>query len=117
MEGCDIVLGTQWMRELDLVRFNFKKLQDRFSYNGKEYKWQGLLPSDFQILNDKNSTKEFISTHLHFMLFSALVQTPTLSQIQPNIQHLFDKFPTITSTHNSLPPAREYDHQISLLDI
>lgn len=68
MEGCDVVLRIQWMREFREVCFNFQKLQVMFKYNGKEFMWQGLTNFEIQYINDKNISKELNSSSLKFML-------------------------------------------------
>lgn len=116
MEGCQVVLGAQWMKELNEICFNFKKLQVRFFYKDKEYKWQGLIQPDVHPVDDKIATKEFNFALLKFMLLAtSSASVSSMPSIHQDIQALLNKFPAVISSAITLPLARYCDHKISLL--
>lgn len=44
LASCDMATGIQWLRELGLILWNFKKLTMKFSYGGEIVELQGLEP-------------------------------------------------------------------------
>jgi len=53
LEGCQVVLGAQWLSSSDDMIFNFKKLQLQFQYQGSSILWQGIQPPDNKVLTSK----------------------------------------------------------------
>lgn len=68
MKGCQLVLGVQWLKELDDVTFNFKKLQVKFSYNHLNYVWQGISVEEPKMLDEKIIDEEVKKGQLSFLL-------------------------------------------------
>ncbi|KAK2987947.1 hypothetical protein RJ640_003425 [Escallonia rubra] len=53
LEGCDAVLGAQWLSTLGPITWDFSKLEMSFKVNGKEVMLQGLIPGDDRVVNAK----------------------------------------------------------------
>lgn len=68
LEGCQIVLGVKWMKELGDVSFNFAKLQVKFHFQGHVY-LAGIKDND-KMVNDKDITKERAQSQLSLLLYS-----------------------------------------------
>ncbi|KAA8548911.1 hypothetical protein F0562_000595 [Nyssa sinensis] len=70
LEGYDIVLGTQWLRTLGPIIWDFSRLQMRFQVNGKDVTLQGLsAPKDKVVEDSKLNWKHLLlSTYEKEML-------------------------------------------------
>ena len=47
--GCDVVLGTQWLRTLGEIQWNIKLLTMCFCYEDQKVLLQGLTPSILKV--------------------------------------------------------------------
>ncbi len=54
LEGCSIVLGTQWLSTLGVISWDFKNLVMRFKHEGKQMWLQGLKESPNMIQGSKD---------------------------------------------------------------
>ncbi|KAK2971290.1 hypothetical protein RJ640_001316 [Escallonia rubra] len=59
LEGCDAVLGAQWLSTLGRITWDFSKLQMSFKVNGKEMVLNGLKSSDDRMVDAKEFSKDF----------------------------------------------------------
>jgi hypothetical protein len=50
MEGCDIVLGYDWLRTLGPILMDFKELTMKFNQEGQQYKFQGITVGSLEII-------------------------------------------------------------------
>lgn len=108
MGGCQVVLGVQWLRELDDIIFNFKKLQIKFTLHNKVVLWQGIQVKEPQFVSAHAISKDLTSHCFSFMLrmthsvttVSPLKllhkQSPSSSfTVPPDLQAVLDKFPSV----------------------
>lgn len=56
LEGCDVVLGTQWLCTLSLIGWDLKKMVMGFMYQDKQLWLQGIKPTSSLI----QTTNEFL---------------------------------------------------------
>ncbi|CAL5328511.1 unnamed protein product [Camellia sinensis] len=59
LEGCDVVLGAQWLSTLGPIIWDFSKLQMKFCHEGKEVVFTGLAAPENKVVGEKEITKEF----------------------------------------------------------
>ena len=70
---CDVVLGTQWLRTLGPILWDFAELWMQFSINGKKHTLWGLQLGSLRIISMhrmKNLLKKSshgVITQLHFI--------------------------------------------------
>ncbi|XP_020254010.1 uncharacterized protein LOC109831084 [Asparagus officinalis] len=57
--GSQIVLGADWMKTLEDITLNFKKLQVTFFSDGAKRTLQGVLPEELQLVDSKAISKTF----------------------------------------------------------
>ena len=48
--GCDVIWGTQWLRTLGPILWDFAELWMQFSVNGNKHTFNGLQPSSLSII-------------------------------------------------------------------
>ncbi|KAI9182262.1 hypothetical protein LWI28_023696 [Acer negundo] len=119
LEGYDIVLGTQWLRTLGPIWWDFAKLQMKFKVAEADVILQGeSCPAD-QIVGELKFIKEARKGYkgMLFQLFS--LDSPRLSQEEQyqssHLQQLLEKFRDVFDEPNSLPPSRTHDHKVPLI--
>ena len=57
LEGCDIILGAQWLRTLEPIIWDFSKLFMQFKIDGNEVKLKGLAPLVDKIVDEQEIQK------------------------------------------------------------
>lgn len=60
LEGCDIVLGAQWLRTLGPILWDFSQLSMKFSLNGSDYILKGETIDKPSILNPSKLRKALL---------------------------------------------------------
>ena len=81
---CDVILGTQWLRTLGTILWDFFELWMQFSFNGKKHTWKGLQPGSLSIICShhmgnilhKNSHDDIAQLHFIQMQPSVVSTTP-----------------------------------------
>lgn len=121
VRGCDIVLGTQWLRTLGRVMFDFTQLIMQFTQQGVIHTIIGN-GSPLVRLIDTPSMSRVIQTEGQVLLLSLEPQgcgEPDdkfyLRPQQKAIQQLLFQFRDVFGIPSSLPPPRSHDHHIPLL--
>lgn len=56
---CDVVLGTQWLRTLGPIFWDFERLFMRFSWRGREVELRGVRPPLNRVEEEKSLGREF----------------------------------------------------------
>lgn len=110
LEGCDAVLGTQWLSTLGL------KLHMRINVDGKEVILQGLSTPENVVVNDvKIQHAASKKREGLFLQLYSLTAAPTNSLHRPNAQvhGILVKYHRVLAQTQGLPPKREQDHKIS----
>jgi len=60
--SCDMVLGVQWLSQLGTVRWNFKKLQLEYTYQGQDHVLRGIRSKKPQLIGSDKLQKILQST-------------------------------------------------------
>lgn len=120
IKGSDVVLGVQWLIELDTIKTNYKDLWMRFNYGGKEIEIQGENLLGPNPLKSKSLNKMLVSYSIsgfyHMQVMTDLGSSERSSTPEP-INLLIQRFQRIFEEPKSLPPAREVDHRIPIESI
>ncbi|GJZ95232.1 gypsy/ty3 retroelement polyprotein [Tanacetum coccineum] len=72
-EGCEMVLGIQWLATLGDIKCNFKELRMEVKYEGKKVQLRGTHKSNLVWLSDKKSKKnarQVVQGEFHSMALS-----------------------------------------------
>lgn len=116
MEDCEAVLGSQWLRVLGPILWDFAKLHMKFTWNGNEVELWGLLVPRNQFVDSKEIWQGVQNHQLGFILFSINLGTTKLghSSINRDLLQLLDHFAEIFEEPQGLPIQRIQDHHIPL---
>ncbi|GJV02666.1 putative mitochondrial protein [Tanacetum coccineum] len=90
LEGCEMVLGIQWLSTLGIIEWNFKEPVMKFVYEGKKMCLMGTRKSELQWMSGKKLHKKSL---------------PSMSC-----------FEDVFAIPYALPPQRSFDHKIPLKD-
>ena len=117
LEGCQIVLGAQWMKKLGEITLNLDKLMVRFTYGNKTYTWQGIQQQDVKLVDQKILGKEHAHGQITIMVYSIDTKQKKetqnfLQKLPEEIQILLQQNPEVTSPIIPLPTQRQHDHKI-----
>ena len=115
--GCDVILGTQWLRTLWPILWDFVELWMQFSVNGKKHTFKGLQTGSLNIISSyhmenllKNNSHGVIA-HLH----SIQIQPSVVSITSLVVQHILDQYACVNVEPMYFPTSRLGDHHIPLL--
>ena len=81
--GCDVILGTQWLRTLGTILWDFSELWMQFSINGNKHKFNGFQPGSLSIIHSHRMEKLLktnshgVIAQLHFIQMQASVVSTT----------------------------------------
>jgi len=123
LAGCDVVLGIQWLQLLGPILWDFATLTMEFNYGGLKCWLKGLQMGDewclenadtFKVSQQKNkgvvlqlmTSSDEISENLQLVAAESSTSLDTLLQ----------QFSDVFREPTELPPARQHDHQIPLLE-
>ncbi|KAL4190521.1 hypothetical protein AMTRI_Chr07g25150 [Amborella trichopoda] len=120
LEGCDTVLGAQWLSMLGPITWDFSKLQMAFILRGKEVILQGLKPADNRVVEtneiskDMKKRKERILLQINSLSMKGM-QGNSAPEFSPQFSnHQLDKmlhsFKDVFKEPQGLPPKRTHDH-------
>jgi hypothetical protein len=63
MEGCDIVLGVDWLWTLGPIIMDFKDLTMQFNQEGHQYKFKGITTGSPEIISSHRMEKMLKKGH------------------------------------------------------
>jgi hypothetical protein len=110
--GGGVVLGTQWLRTLGVISWDFDKLVMGFTHQSKQVWLQCIKTGNSRI----QDSKEFARKPVKQGLLLQVIQQPTkaldLQQIPAKIQQLLEQFASVFIEPKGLPPMRGHEHQI-----
>lgn len=125
--GCDMVLGVQWLSTLGPVKWDFKKLQMDFVYQGAAIRLQGVPCHKLKVVEKSPSPKLLQNAaQLCFIQVKELPSSPAeVSSLTskeasensqwPELEKLKEKFAVVFEEPTTLPPQRGvHDHKIPL---
>ncbi|KAI5316982.1 hypothetical protein L3X38_036689 [Prunus dulcis] len=123
LEGCDAVLGAQWLSTLGPTVWDFSQLQMKFNVGGKTVVLKGVTPQD-KIVNEHEICKELKKKKegVILQIYSLVLQDHDgtsfpkldLMSINSDLKHLLLFFDDIFVEPRGLPPPRSHDHVIPL---
>ncbi|KAI4318180.1 hypothetical protein L6164_025983 [Bauhinia variegata] len=118
--GADVVLGIPWLKSLGPVLTNYDQLVLKFVKEGQIVELVGdtePISAEASLHQLKRIIQtEGVDTFYHFQLLSPPT-LPTESQnLEPSIEALLQRYPSLFDTPTNLPPVRQTDHAIPLID-
>jgi hypothetical protein len=116
MGGCDIVLGADWLRNLDPILMDFKELTMQFDQEGLQYKFQGINVGSLEIIISHRMEKMLKKVHSGVISQLHAIQAIETPFVPQDLQSILSKHQAIFSTPQGLPPSRGvHDHSIPLV--
>jgi hypothetical protein len=131
MDVCEIVLGTQWLRMLGPIWWDFSKLLMRFSWGGREVELRGIKPPLHRVVANRSMGRELqkrrcgwicqilpanqedpIEGTLHAITLGTQQGGPSPTEAQ--LVSLLKAFTELFHEPQGLPPNRPHDHHIQL---
>ncbi|XP_042487967.1 uncharacterized protein LOC122068169 [Macadamia integrifolia] len=126
LQGCDAVLGAQWLSSLGPIIWDFSKLQMTFHVNGKKAFLNGLqTPMDrvmdgLEMSKEIKKKKEGMLLQIYSLSMQQPLSVPLLANFSNasniNLEPLLQKYDDLFHEPMKLPPMRFQDHQIPLKD-
>lgn len=119
-EGYDVVLGTQWLRTLGLIFWDFAKLQMRFEVAGKDVVLRGEYVRDEKLLGELKLShtsriyKKWALVHFFSIGIPSLNLATTHDQV-PELKNMLARFKDDFEEPHGLPPSQNEDHRIPLM--
>eukprot|EP00253_Pinus_taeda_P019139 PITA_19139 len=118
MGGCNIVLGSEWLRTLGPITMNFQELYMSFKQNNQTHTLHRLQVGAPSIISSHWMEKLLKKGH-----HGVIVQFNAIHAFKPNYLHIHPEMQQILNNHlpvfdkpHELPPSRgEHDHSITLV--
>ncbi|XP_041011286.1 uncharacterized protein LOC121255061 [Juglans microcarpa x Juglans regia] len=115
MQGCDMVMGVQWLLSLSPILWNFTELQMQFSYGTKTAVLKGLTSTNAELVDNRElATISKVGSKGFWLQFLAVEPIQKQSTIPPQIEELLQTYQVVFEEPKGLPPHRSRDHQIIL---
>jgi hypothetical protein len=116
MEGCEAVLGAQWLRMLGQIMWDFANLYMKFTWKGKDMELWGMSVPRNRFVDSKGILQGVKNQQLGFILFSINLGMTQggLSSNNPDLLQLLEHFAELFEESQRLPPRRNHDHCIPL---
>lgn len=128
IQGADAVLGVQWLQTLGPFISDFAIPSMQFRHQGRLITLQGTsnslpTPATFHQITRMLHTDSIDMCHSVSMVLnpptpqpnnSTDAETDILKSVPPDLMTILDKYSTIFSIPQTLPPSRAHDHQIHL---
>ena len=126
LENYDLVLGVRWLAELGDIIWNFKKLQMRFTKDGKKHVLQGDQMAHNTVLTvSEEKMNKVLSKDAHVAMvhcFNLQISCSNQEEVTKEkvyniplaLQKVLLSFGDIFAELASLPPYKDQDHKIIL---
>ena len=118
IQGVELVLGVQWLQELGPITIDYSELTMKFSHMGNAICLHGdQSPTSSQISH--HQLKRLLEVDAVATCFQLLAQkdtSPTNFTNNSLIDSVLGKFSQIFEPPSSLPPFREIQHRIHLVN-
>ena len=91
---CDVILGTQWLRTLGPILWDFVELWMHFLVNGKKHTFNGLQPGSLSIISS-HRMENLIKKNSHGViaqLHSIQMKPLAVSTTPLALQNFFDRY-------------------------
>jgi hypothetical protein len=105
LEGCEVVLGTQWLRILGPIRWDFEMLEMQFV-------WNMLTVVIHGIKNGTGSSRKFLSLYLDGAKNINGVLKQNGKEKEEGMEQMLGGHGMIFAKTRELPPPRSHDHRI-----
>jgi hypothetical protein len=113
----DAILGMDWLKSHSPMVTDWENHCLAFPHNGKFVKLTGVAAPVLAPVREL-PIEQLIKWYKGNEVWALAIVQPegeqTQSQIAPEIQAVIDQFPDVFATPTDLPPARDYDHTITL---
>ncbi|RZC65112.1 hypothetical protein C5167_008797 [Papaver somniferum] len=117
LEVYEVVLGTQWLRTLGPIEWDFSKIKMKFKVDGKEVALHGLSTPENKMVDSPNllrAAKKNKEVLLHLCSFTASQSPREMCQAPIELQQLLAKHKKVLTQPKTLPPRRLEDRRIPL---
>ena len=112
-----MVLGVEWMQQLDEMFVNFKEQLVRFSKEGKTWELKGVKPKTMEVVSASTMDKAIYQNAKGWVIYVCQQEGDPLLYSgelpNPQIDTLCEQLCGI-SRRQDLPPKRTHDHHINL---
>jgi hypothetical protein len=116
MDGCDIVLGADWLRTLGPILMDFKALTMKFDQEDHQYKFQGIIIGSPKVISSHRMEKMLKKGHSSVISQLHAIQATKTPLVSHDLQALLSKHQMVFSTPQGLPPSLSvHDHSIPLV--
>lgn len=133
LDGCDLVLGVQWLCTLGPILWDFLNPRMEFILNGSKNVLRGVTKNGYKVIKGSSFNKLMLQAPQIAMLQVVELpdeSSPTLQpeallshisasgdtmESNPDLLHLLEDFTVLFEDPSELPPFREgFDHRIPL---
>jgi hypothetical protein len=116
MDGCNIVLGVEWLRTLGPILMDFQNLTMQFDQGGHKYKFQGITAGSPEVISSHRMEKLLKKGHSGVIAQLHAIQAIEIPPVPQDLQALLSKHQIVFSTPQGLPPScGVHDHSIPLV--
>lgn len=116
VSGCELVLGTAWLKSLGDVLCNWEKQTMKYWKRDVVHQLQGVISNDVEMITFKQMTSLLTKEREGILIEIQQVNEVKLpTDIHPQIKELLAQFADIFDTPTTLPPPRLHDHKIPLM--
>ncbi|XP_075654799.1 uncharacterized protein LOC142624966 [Castanea sativa] len=111
---CELVLGTQWLRTLGLIQWDFLEMFMVFHHLNSTMKIVRLQPTGLTIQKGTKFFRPPVKKGLMLQIVPLAATSSSSSQCALEIEELLTKFVVVFEIPTGLPPYRGHEHQILL---
>ena len=102
---CELVLGTQWLRTLGLIQWDFLTMSMQFQHFGKSITLFGMHPTNLTLQESDHFFRKPVRKGILLQIVSLGPRTSSsLQQCDPLIEKLLTELASVFDTPSSLPP-------------
>ena len=119
LSGVELVLGVQWLTTLGPVLTDYEKLTMKFIKDGEMVQLEGQTREAPQEASSHQLRCLMVTDGIAEMFQLQLIPSPMEQpspQVIPDICDLLGKYPQLFVEPHGLPPIREINHHIPLLE-
>ncbi|KAF5468658.1 hypothetical protein F2P56_012797, partial [Juglans regia] len=115
LDGCDVVLGVDWLETLGDIVWSFSELSMKFEHLGKKVELLGLRLDGLTIEKGGKAMRASMYKGKGFFLQLLLEgDTEKPKDLREDVQQLLTMFSQVFEVPRGLPPSRPQDHRIPL---
>jgi hypothetical protein len=131
IDVCEVVIGTQWLRMLGPIWWDFARLLMRFRWKSRDVELRGIKPPIHRMVENKEMEREVKRRRYGWVCHIQLLdggnrekgnlnsielgaKSSGLGHIHQQILLLLNSFSYLFNEPQGLPPYRSHNHQILL---